>query len=296
MTYNIRVYGEADDIVDAFFGNYEGWGGRTPSNALATIVELQPDVVGLQEDNNKLYAEYSKVSGLSDYTRITDKGNGDEGNEILYNSKAGVTLVKKNGRNQTGIVYFKDLANTYADESAVLAADFSKDTKGDNSKGRFFRWAILEKDGVQYLVVNTHLHYRASGTSESSDAINKNLRKAQATLLRLWLVSMLDECPNQIVMGDMNSQQDAKEFAGFTLGTGALTEARDAALVKGDVGGTLVIGDFTTREKYIYDHVLYTADSLKAVEYSVIDNDDPGASTLYPSDHLPVYSKFVCYN
>ena len=107
---------------------------------------------------------------------------------------------------------------------------------------------------------------------------------------------MLDECPNQIVMGDMNSQPDSKEFAGFTLGTGALTESRDEALVKGDVGGTLVTDAFTTRQEYAYDHVLYTADSLKAVEYSVIDNDDPGASTLYPSDHLPVYSKFVCYN
>ena len=293
MTYNIRTYGDADSIWDTITGNYEGWAGREPKYALETITELMPDVVGLQEDDSNLYNEYKNVPEIAQYyERLNANGNGNEGNEIMY-KKGMFTLIA------TGTERYKELASVYADDDNVKNADFSKDTKGTNSVGRFFRWAILEKDGVQYLVVNTHLHYKASDSSSVSDAVNKDLRKAQATLIRLWLNDMASNpeymCTNQIVMGDMNAQGDSQEMKyGLLNGTGALDLAVDNAIIAVDVGGTLVSEGFVERQPWAYDHIFFSGETLVAAEYAVVDNYDEGAPTNYPSDHLPVVAKFTC--
>ena len=289
MTYNIRAYGDADSIWDQITGNYEGWAGREPKYALETITELMPDIVGLQEDDSKLYAEYSKVPALeANYVRYNVGGNGNENNEILV--KKGITVL------ESGTVYFKEYKENHLDDENIYGAEWDKDTKGDNNKGRFFRWVLVEKNGVKFLVVNTHLHYKASDTSESSDPINKNLRKGQATLIRLWLAENIDKTANQIVMGDMNAQGDAQEMKyGILNGTGSLDHARDNAILKGDLGGTLVDESFTARQEWVYDHIFYNGDALTADEYSVVDNYDASpAPTKYPSDHLPVVAKFTC--
>lgn len=292
MTYNIRAYGDADSWWESFTGDYEGWAGRDVSYALGTITELMPDVVGLQEDDQNLYNEYKNVPALEqNYERLNANGNGNEGNEILY--KKGVfTLIS------TGTVSYKTLATQYADDENVASADFSLDTKGTDGVGRFFRWAILEKEGVQFLVVNTHLHYKGSSTSSVSDAANKNLRKAQATLIRRWLDESQEaaRCENKIVMGDMNAQGDSQEMKyGFLNGTGSLDLAKDNALHAGDVGGTLITEGFEDRQPWVYDHIFFNGDALTAYEYSVVDNYDADpAPTNYPSDHLPVIAKFIC--
>ena len=292
MTYNIRTYGDADNIWDQITGNYEGWAGREVAYALETITELMPDVIGLQEDDENLYNEYKNVPALEqNYERLNAGGNGNEGNEILY--KKGIfTLI------DTGTEYYKELAQLYADDENIANADFSADTKGDNGAGRFFRWAILEKDGVQFLVVNTHLHYKASNSSSVSDAVNKNLRKAQATLIRRWLNDSEEAsgCVNRIVMGDMNAQGDSQEMKwGYLNGDGALARAKDNAVCLGDVGGTLISEGFEERQPWVYDHIFYNADALVAYEFSVVDNFDAApAPTNYPSDHLPVIAKFIC--
>ena len=292
MTYNIRTYGDADSIWDQITGTYEGWAGREVAYALETITELMPDVIGLQEDDENLYNEYKNVPALEqNYERLNAGGNGNEGNEILY--KKGVfTLI------DTGTEYYKELAQLYADDENIANADFSADTKGDNGAGRFFRWAILEKDGVQFLVVNTHLHYKASNSSSVSDAVNKNLRKAQATLIRRWLNDSEEAsgCVNRIVMGDMNAQGDSQEMKwGYLNGDGALALAKDNAVCPGDVGGTLISEGFEERQPWVYDHIFYNADALVAYEFSVVDNFDAApAPTNYPSDHLPVIAKFIC--
>ena len=292
MTYNIRTYGDADSFWDKITGDYEGWAGREPKYALETITELMPDVIGLQEDDQNLYNEYKNVPAIAqNYERLNAGGNGNEGNEILYR-KGVVSLVS------TGTVSYKTLKDQYLDDDNIANADFSADTKGTNEAGRFFRWAILEKDGVQFIVVNTHLHYKASGSSSVSDAINKNLRKAQATLIRRWLVDneAAAECAYKIVIGDMNAQGDAQEMKyGFLNGNGALDLAKDNAIHVGDVGGTLISEGFTDRQPWVYDHIFFSGDTLTAFEYSVVDNYDASpAPTNYPSDHLPVIAKFIC--
>ena len=290
MSYNIRAFDAPDGLGEEIFGGNKEWAGRDVSYALETITELMPDVVGLQEDDSYLYAEYKNVPALEqNYARLNSNGNGNENLEILY--KKGVfTLV------DTGTVLFKELKESYLDDENVSAADFSLDDKGTNEAGRFFRWAILEKDGVQFLVVNTHLTYKGKNTAESSDAENKVLRKAQATLLRRWM----DEsdkaagCENKIVFGDMNAQGNSQEMKyGYLNGTGALKLAADNALYAGDVGGTLISEDFIDRQPWVYDHIFYNGD-LVAYEFSVVDNYDADAPTNYPSDHLPVIAKFIC--
>ena len=288
MTYNIRTYDGPDSIWDGITGDYNGWEGREPKYALETITELMPDIVGLQEDDQYLYDEYSKVPALeANYVRYNAGGNGNENNEILV--KKGITVL------ESGTVYYKEYKEKHLYDENISGADWSADTKGDSDKGRFFRWVLVEKNGVKFLVVNTHLHYTASDTS-SSDAINKNLRKGQATLIRLWLAENIDKTANQIVMGDMNAQGDAQEMKyGLLNGTGSLDLASANATLKGDVGGTLIGDSFTNRQPWVYDHIFFNGDVLTADEYSVIDNYDAApAPTKYPSDHLPVVAKFTC--
>ncbi len=291
MTYNIRAYGDAEDIWDKITGDYEGWAGRDPVLALGTITELMPDVVGLQEDDSNLEAQYQNVPALAEnYVLYNAGGNGNENNGIWV--KKGIAVLGQ------GTVYYKTEAAKYPEEGNITGADFSKDTKGDNDKGRFFRWVLIEKNGEQFLVVNTHLHYRANDADDEKDGVsascNKNLRKAQATIIRLWLAEMASTCSNQIVMGDMNAQGDSQEMKyGLDQGTGSLDLAANNAIIKGDVGGTLIGEGFGARQPWVYDHVFYSAETLKAYEYSVVDNFDEGAETNYPSDHLPVIAKFI---
>ena len=275
MTYNIRIPGNAQAE------------GRDLSKAIDTIAAANHDVVGLQEDDSYLNGYVSALN--TSYYRLTGNDNGNEYLDIFYKKD------KFKECTVTGTMLYKKLAKEYTEVSAD-GADLSLDEKGDFSwelfdeKGRFFRYAVLETtDGVEVLVVNTHLH---NGDSDSDGAV----REYQAKLLCAWLESMETEFPNQIVIGDLN--YTPSEF-GSTLSDGGLTYARDTALVKSDVGGTLVNNDagepdlyFKKRETWLYDYVLYK--NMGALEYTVVDNKNDVNNTRYPSDHLPVIAKFIC--
>ena len=225
----------------------------------------------------------------------TANGNGNEGNEIL------VKTAKFNVIDD-GVEYFKELADDYSGHGDVSDSrvDWDNDKKGDTvngkAKGRFFRWVLVEDKITKerFLIVNTHLHYMAqltSGETVNADC-NKYLRRAQATLIRLWLLDMSETCANQIVMGDLNSDQNEHSTKGLLSGIGALDQAATDAAIAVNVGGTLIDG-YSTRNSNVYDHIFYNGDSLNAIEYVVVDNYDEDAPTLYPSDHLPVYAKFI---
>ena len=269
MTYNIKSENE----------------GQTTENAYDTIVKINPDVVCLQEDETQIINAI--VARNSDYKALKSDGNSDECNSILYNSKK-FTVV------QDGVVYYKDIAKNYSDNSAVAAADFGMDREN-----RFFRWAILkDSNGVEYLVVNTHLHYREGAKNEwpdyydndpHSDA-NKAVRAAQIMLLKLWLSEQTVD--NQIVVGDMNCHISSDVYRLFASGERVLDSARDDAIFKGDVGGTDT-NDYVERNEWIWDHIFYDDSTVVALEYSVIDNAYENEELPYPSDHLPVYAKFI---
>ena len=88
--------------------------------------------------------------------------------------------------------------------------------------------------------------------------------------------------------------------------------AANNAIIKGDVGGTLIENNatydhddnpdtaeitnpnrFKVRQPWVYDHIFYSDEVLTAYEYSVVDNFDENGPTRYPSDHLPVVAKFI---
>ena len=278
MTYNIEV--KDDD---------NGWEGRDPSKVVETITTYNPDVLGLQEDDGDWDSYLSALKGYSCYK---SGGNGNENLAIYYKSDK-FTLVT------SGIGYYKKLAKEYTDIDAK-GADLSLDSKGNwdfsvlDEIGRFFRYVVLEDDnGVQYLVVNTHLHYgKGTGSKYPDDEL---LRDYQTRLLRRWLDNMSADYSNQIVMGDMNATPGTQTIAELTSNDGLVT-SKQSATVKYDWGGTIVSGGHETRDPWKFDYVLYTDENMQAVEYSVINNEyDDANYTSYPADHLPVMAKIVYY-
>ena len=291
MTYNIEA--SKDD----------GWGGRDISKAISTIVNAIPDVVGLQEDDKEWRDSgcYSSLTSAG-YTRIAFEGNGDEHLDIFY--KTDKFELRLSGYN-----FYTKLASGDLKDVPANGADMSVDEAGDKEyvifgdrKGRMFSYAVLEDKatGAVVLVVNTHLHYGDGTGGDTSDggkyADDNRLRDYQARLLRAWLDSMVEQYPIQIVMGDMNAHPSGAgnlTLEEYTKDSG-LKAARDTALLKGDLGGTLTSSStYNTRDQWVFDHVFYR--NATAVEYYVVNNKVDASNTRYPSDHLPVYSKFTCY-
>ena len=99
MTYNIRMPQQAESE------------GRDLSVAIATIKSANPDIIGLQEDDEGLEVY---VSALDDsYYRLSGNSNGSEYLDIYY-KKDKFSLYN----NQTGTVYYKDLAKTFTNVDA----------------------------------------------------------------------------------------------------------------------------------------------------------------------------------
>lgn len=284
MTYNIEMK-RSDD----------GWADRTLSKVVETITTANPDVVGLQEDTDDWYAESSGILGwtktnhlegleTAGYTYTNFSSNGDDERlNIFY--KADKFNYVTSGRK-----VFKNLESTV---DAPDGVDMSRD-----SQGRMFSYVVLEdKDtGAVVLIVNTHLHWRKNSNDNGGSNENALVRQYEARILRKWLDDMAEDYPNQIVMGDMNDTPGDTPLLEYTNGEGGFMPAMDGALLKGDVGNTLVsTSNYVERQDYIFDHVLYR--NIVATEYSVIDNkiDLVGDVYRYPSDHLPVYSEFICY-
>ena len=326
MTYNIK--GTSSDRETK----------RDITKAYSFIANSGVDVIGLQEDDD--YNASAILALNSDYALVSgsNNGNGNEDNAILYNT------TKFKVVNSGGSVYFKKLVDTkdvyqqvlnitvtgkeYIDtdsdgkvdtaagEEVTVSPNFDYDQMGDEEgwlwnkedKGRFFRWVVLEdlETGVQYIVVNTHLHYRKTSTASDKDSNasspnNKAVRQAQAMLIKLWLENddTAKNYANAIVMGDLNGQHDSNVLKSLT-DNGALRQARNTAVMIGDDWGTLVgAEDYMERQKWIFDHVVYNSDALVAAKFTVVDNKLTGADAAkanYPSDHLPVAAEFYYYN
>lgn len=290
MTYNIEMKGSESD---------GGWQNRTLSKVVETITTADPDVVGLQEDTDDWYAEESgylwnktytnHLEGLetAGYASTNFGGYGKERLNIYYKSS-------KFNKEAYGTMLYVELAKKagFTDVEPDYAEYHNADTQ---PQGRFFSWVVLtdKTTGVTVLVVNTHLHYKANDDNIEYAEYDDSLRAAQAKLLNAWLDSMAEQYPNQVVMGDMNNNPATQTLVNLSDG---LEIARDDAWYKGDVGGTLASTTiYTRRDPEIFDHILYR--NIEAIKYYVIDNkiDLVDGEYRYPSDHLPVYSEFICY-
>lgn len=289
MTYNIEM--KRDD---------DGWADRDLDKVVETITTAAPDVVGLQEDTDDWYAEstnwgLSKTNHLAGletagYTSTNFSNSKYERLNIFYKSDK-LRLIK------SGRETFEELIEgEYSYIEGPDGVDMSRDRQG-----RMFSYAIFEfldeednGTGETVLVVNTHLHWRRSSSEEGSSKENALVRQYESRVLRAWLDDMAQAYPTQVVMGDMNDTPGDPPLDEFTDGNGGFEDARVEALNKVDTGGTLAsTSTYADRDTYVFDHILYR--NMTAVKYSVIDNKVDANDTRYPSDHLPVISKFVCY-
>ena len=294
MTYNVEMKRDED-----------GWAGRNISKVVETITTANPDIVGLQEDSTDWYKEKkytwgsgttqkNHLEGLEDagYASTNFDDNKYERLNIFYKSDKLRLVDGAYGRES-----FKELAkNKYSSVVAPNGADMNRD-----NQDRMFSYAVFEildgegnGTGELILVVNTHLHWRKDSNDDGSSDENALVRQYESRILRAWLDDMVGKYPTQIVIGDMNDTPGDPPLSEFSKNDG-FEFAKDTALVKGDVGGTLCsTTDYVTRDKYVFDHIAYR--NVLAVEYTVINNkvDEVNGEMRYPSDHLPVMAKFVC--
>ena len=310
LTYNLEY--KRDDV----------WEGRNPANAVQIILDVNPDVVGLQEDTedwNDYLAVlenngYANLAGNRKYNKWTNNfGNGWAFNDIYY-KKDKFELVK------SGWDSFKNLADDYTIEG-YEGTDMSIDSQGDaegwfstgDDIGRTFSYAVLKdnKTGEVILFVNTHLHYGDGTSSSDPDCANDHvLREYQSRLLGAWMADMADEYPTQILTGDMNAHLNSKNGNAVLNGYSdrGLSFAREEACITGDTEGTLAKSStYLAREEYVFDHILFR--NTEALTYTVVNvMNDPGTVTeideetgeevtkdvmRYPSDHIPVYATFA---
>ena len=268
MTYNIEEINGNDDQ------------NRTPAKALQTIVDVSPDIVGLQEVDKDWDLSTLTNNG---YTRI----QGDTGREMW------TELCYKTAK-------FNKLNSGYKRYSA-LASDYSGVPKNgaDPSRdklGRMFTWARLEDKttGKKILAISTHLHYRQNKDDTASTEPNSLVRQYEIRLLFAWIADQSFDYDCIVIVGDMNAHYlsglgkdviDVYKNGGYAV-------TRDTAAVKGDTDGTLADGGRSTRPQWIFDYIL-TKGNVDTAYYTVVDNRNDKGNTTYPSDHLPIMAVLV---
>lgn len=270
MSYNIEMF--------------EGsWDGRAPEKVIETILEEDPDVVGLQEVDYgwPSYINTLKSNGYGQVQGNTDK---TAWNELLYKTS-------KYNKLNSGYETFRDGLDEHFD--GVV------DPNGaDNSRDKMYRtfvWARLQdkETGKIVLAICTHLHYRKNSDDTASTDENAAVRQYEVRLLLAWIAEKNYECDGIVIFGDMNAHYlEAEGGRGRRVidvyrNEGGFAVARDSAAIKGDTGGTLATTGRTTRPEWIYDYVL-TRGNVSALSFTVVDNKIDSGGTTYPSDHLPV--------
>ena len=229
---------------------------------LATIMEEDPDVIGMQEvttDHRKYFEKnmtgYSCCAG-ADETLSND----------IYWKTEKFKLIKKG--------YF------YMSDTPTVKSKF----EGSNSN-RTFTFVILEvkETGNQFLFVDVHVDYRALDT----------VRAKQLAVLTSLLPKINKNDLPVVVVGDFNSNGNEASIPRFLTENPTIKKASDVAETKGDIGGTLAGSAFEIRDnKYTFDYVFVTTDKVETQYYTVVNNVVNGK---YPSDHLPVLAKIVVY-
>ena len=285
MSYNVEVYDDDD-----------GWDGRDPEKAIETVLDVDPDILGLQEVNQvvekNLLGITTRDDGWDDYlptltehgyTRLTGEYTGAynfEKNEIFYKTAKFTKLAE-------GTKTFKQTAIDLSvpnDENADQSLDGSE---------RIFHYAVLQETatGKKILVVSAHLHYGGTGAGHEED---DKVRRYEIRTLLAWLETQRATYPNQIVMGDMNAHylSGTGKTAMDIYRDGGFSITHDTALIKGDVGGTLANSGRTTRPEWVFDYVM-TRGNFETVYYTAVDNRIDNGNSTYPSDHIPVMATMI---
>ena len=284
MSYNVEVY------------KRKNWDGRDPDKAIETILECDPDIIGLQEVNQIVEKNWAGITTLDDgwddhLSELTDHGytrlkgeyteDGFEKNEIFFKTDKFTKITEG--------------TKTYKSVAAELNVPNPDDAdESYDEHGRTFHYAVLQQKatGKKFLFISTHLVYgKTSSTDENAVPYHK-MRRYEIRTLLAWLETQKATYPNQIVVGDMNAHYKSGEgkttMALYTSGGFGMTCT--AAPIKGNVGGTLSKSSRTAQDQWIFDYIL-TKGSFDALSYTVVDNKIDQDNTAYPSDHIPILSK-----
>ncbi|MBP5429261.1 MAG: endonuclease/exonuclease/phosphatase family protein [Clostridia bacterium] len=270
MNYNIEEIEGNDDQS------------RTPAKAVQTILDLSPDIVGLQEVDEEWNLSDLTSNG---YGRVQGDTNRDMWTELYYKTA-------KFNKLNSGYKRYSAL------ESEFPGVDKNGADTGRDKLGRMFTWARLEEkaSGKIVLAITTHLHYRQNKDDTASTEPNSLVREYEVRLLLAWIEAQVFNYDCVVITGDMN----AHCLSGLGRNVinvykdGGYDITRDTAEVKGDTDGTLANSGRTTRPEWIFDYIL-TRGSVETVYFTVVDNKIDKNGTAYPSDHLPVLARILVH-
>ena len=257
-----------------------GWNGRDPAEAIQTILDASPDIVGLQEVNANWNGNLATLTS-NGYDRVQGDTSTDNWPELFYKTER---FTKLSG----GYKRYSALKNEYpgVDKNG---ADPSRD-----GQGRLFTWAMLEENatGKKILAISTHLHYRVDEYDTASSEANTLVRQYEVRLMLAWIADQSD-CDAVVIVGDMNEHylnSKGRATANIYRESG-FGVARDVAAIKGDVGGTLTTDGRTNRPGYVFDLALIRG-NVEVTYYTAANNKTDNAGTSYPSDHVPILTEF----
>ncbi|MBQ8817712.1 MAG: endonuclease/exonuclease/phosphatase family protein [Clostridia bacterium] len=227
-----------------------------------TILENDVDVLGTQEDG----ADHSNffIENLKTYD--IQKGDSDEGNYIYW-KKDKFNVIKK------GYYFLSDTPE--------------KRSKFDGSNHyRTMTYVILEvkETGKQFFFVNTHLDYQAK----------EEVRVKQIDVLTSLVKKLNKNDLPLVILGDFNTTQTTSGSAilHFMSDNPNLGMTSKVAKTKNDTGGTLVNGFVDRDNRFVFDYIFVSTDTVYTKYYTVVNNIKNGK---YPSDHLPVLAKIDVY-
>ena len=226
-----------------------------------TILENDVDVLGTQEDTN----EHSNffIENLKTYSFY--KGDGQD--NYIYWKKDKFNLIEK------GYYYLSDTPE--------------KKSKYDGSNQyRTMTYVVLEvkETGKKFLFVSTHLDYRAE----------EKVRVKQIDVLASLVEKLNKDNLPLIILGDFNTTESTTGSAilHFMSDNPNFGMTSKVANVSGDTRGTLVNGFADRDNRYVFDYIFVSTNTVFTKYYTVVNNIKNGK---YPSDHLPVLAQIDIY-
>lgn len=258
MTYNIRLDTEADGINQ--------WGKRT-EKVFELIKKYDPDLLGVQEAMHNQMLDLAKA--LPGYTYVgVARDDGKEKGEY------------------SAIFYKKEKFDVLTQNTFWL----SETPKEPGSKSwdaaitRVVSYALLKdkSTGKSFAYFNTHF-----------DHIGKEARKNSARLIKSYIAGFqsgvefgqYNKNVPVLVSGDFNSEPSDEPYQ--TMIDGKEVKLADSRPAK-DTTGTYCGFEVGKMECKTIDYIFYSP-HWKAESYKVIQDHD---GKYYPSDHLPVISRF----
>ena len=225
--------------------NQDRWEERFPL-VVEVLEKHQPDIIGFQE----------VWRPIQQADRILDQVAADG-----WNLKV---LAKQGKYGREGIA----IASRYP-----ISSHESIDLPGNE---RVAQRALLEVNGTQLWIANTHLHHQPK---------DESVRLPQMQALLRWLA---DTDPPTILTGDMNATPESvtiREAKQIYSSAHEAVHGTEPAVTS----PTPLAPDYRSGQGSTIDYIFYSGDKVRVTAASVVANEPhPEDETLYPSDHFGI--------